>query len=38
MRLACAASHAAKERGIDVFSTLPNLIEACYGDKISDLY
>lgn len=37
MRLACAASDAAKERGIEVFSTLPNLIEACYENKISNL-
>lgn len=35
MRLACAAAEVAKERGIEVFSTMPSLIEACYGEKAS---
>lgn len=37
MRLACAAAEVAKERGIEVFSTMPSLIEACYGEKASSL-
>lgn len=37
MRLACAAAEVAKERGIEVFSTMPSLIEACYGEKASGL-
>lgn len=37
MRLACAAAEVAKERGIEVFSTMPSLIEACYGEKASNL-
>lgn len=37
MRLACAAAEVAKERGIVVFSTMPSLIEACYGEKASSL-
>lgn len=35
MRLACAAAEVAKERGVEVFSTMPSLIEACYGEKVS---
>lgn len=35
MRLACAAAEVAKERGVEVFSTMPSLIEACYGEKAS---
>lgn len=35
MRLACAAAEVAKERGFEVFSTMPSLIEACYGEKVS---
>lgn len=35
MRLACAAAEVAKERGVEVFSTMPRLIEACYGEKVS---
>lgn len=35
MRLACAAAEVAKERGDEVFSTMPSLIEACYGEKVS---
>lgn len=35
MRLACAAAEVAKERGVEVFSTMPCLIEACYGEKVS---
>lgn len=37
MRLACAAAEVAKERGIEVFSTMPRLVEACYGEKASSL-
>lgn len=37
MRLACAAAEVAKERGVEVFSTMPSLIEACYGEKASSL-
>lgn len=37
MRLACAAAEVAKERGVGVFSTMPSLIEACYGEKASRL-
>ena len=37
MRLACAAAEVAKEHGIEVFSTMPSLIEACYGEKASSL-
>ncbi len=37
MRLACAAAEVAKERGIEVFSTMPSLIEACCGEKASSL-
>ena len=37
MRLACAAAEVAKERGIEVFSTMPCLIEACYGERASSL-
>ena len=33
MRLACAAAEVAKERGVEVFSTMPSLIEACYGEN-----
>lgn len=35
MRLACAAAEVAKERGVEVFSTMPSLIETCYGEKAS---
>ena len=35
MRLACAAAEVAKDRGIEVFSTMPSLIEACYEEKVS---
>lgn len=35
MRLACAAAEVAKKRGVEVFSTLPSLIEACYREKVS---
>lgn len=35
MRLACAAAEVAKDRGIEVFSTMPSLIEACYKEKVS---
>lgn len=35
MWLACAAAEVAKERGVEVFSTMPSLIEACYGEKVS---
>lgn len=35
MRLACAAAEVAKERGVEVFSTMPSLIEACYEEKVS---
>ena len=37
MRLACAAAEVAKERGVEVFSTMPSLIKACYGEKASSL-
>lgn len=37
MRLAFAAAKVAKERGVEVFSTMPSLIEACYGEKASSL-
>ena len=37
MRLAFAAAEVAKERGDEVFSTMPSLIEACYGEKASRL-
>ena len=37
MRLAFAAAEVAKERGDEVFSTMPSLIEACYGEKASSL-
>ena len=37
MRLACAAAEVAKERGSKVFATMPELIEACYGEKISNM-
>lgn len=37
MRLACAAAEVAKERGVEVFYTMPSLIEACYGEKASSL-
>ena len=37
MRLACAAAEVAKERGSEVFATMPELIEACYGEKISGM-
>lgn len=37
MRLACAAAEVAKKRGVEVFSTLPSLIEACYREKASSL-
>lgn len=37
MRLAFAAAEVAKEHGDEVFSTMPRLIEACYGEKASRL-
>lgn len=37
MRLACAAAEVAKKRGVEVFSTLPSLIETCYREKASSL-
>lgn len=37
MRLAFAAAEVARERGDEVFSTMPSLIEACYGEKASRL-
>lgn len=37
MRLAYAAADVAKKRGVEVFSDMPDLIVACYGEKISGL-
>lgn len=37
MRLACAAAQVARKRGVEVFTTMPSLIEACYGEKASGL-
>lgn len=37
LRLACAAADVAKKHGTEMFSAMPSLIEACYGEKISRL-
>ena len=37
MRLACSASKIAREKGIEVYSSMPDLVEKCYEQPLSEL-
>lgn len=37
MRLACSASIIAREKGIEVYSSMPDLVEKCYEQPLSEL-